>query len=163
MLTLLLVVTHVTASDPTEGSVLRIALRTTAGTRQDCRKLSPVELEALPMHMRRPEVCESRAVPYRLEVRVDNQSLLDRTYTAAGIHGDRPLTVDQELPLPVGTHDVNIRFTPALADDPDGDAGKDGETTISPPTFAFDGPIEFTEGRIRVASLSAKGAGFEIR
>ena len=157
LLTLFLVATHVTASDPREGAVLRIALRTTAGTMQDCRKLSPAELEALPMHMRRPEVCESRALPYRLEVRVGGRPLLDRTYTASGIRGDRPLTVDEELALSAGTHDVAIRFAPAL--EPDG-ADK---STKSPPAFTFDAPVDFTEGRIRVATLDALGAALEIR
>ena len=40
---------------------------------------------------------------------VGDQPLLDRTYTASGIHGDRPLTVDEELALSAGTHDVAIR------------------------------------------------------
>ena len=156
LLTLLLVVTHVTASDPTEGSILRIALRTTAGTMQDCHKLTQQELDALPMHMRRPEVCETRAVPYRLEVRAGERALLDRTFTAAGIHGDRPLTVDQELAVAPGTHDVTIRFTPALAEQHDGDK-------TAPPAFAFEGPIEFTDGRIRIATLNPAGTAFEIR
>lgn len=157
LLTLLLVVTHVTASDPTEGSVLRIALRTTAGTMQDCHKLTEQELEALPMHMRRHEVCEARAVPYRLEVRVGDRVLLDRTFTAAGIHGDRPLTVDEELPMTPGSQKLAITFTPMP-----GEERHDGDRK-APPAFVFDGAVEFTDGRIRVATLNAGGTAFEIR
>lgn len=156
LLTLLLVVTHGTASDPTEGAVLRIALRTTAGTIEDCRKLSQQEIDALPMHMRRTEVCEARALPYRLEVRIGDRQLLDRGYTASGIRGDRPLTVDEELVLPPGRHDVAIRFAPAPGE-------SDEDAKRSPAAFTFEGPVEFTEGRIRVATLDATGASVEIR
>lgn len=153
LVTLIAVAAHPTVSDPTEGALLRIAIRTTAGTVSDCRKLTQQELDALPMHMRRPEVCETRAVPYRLEVSVGGTPMLDRTYKAAGIHGDRPLTVDEEIGLAAGKHDVTVRFTP----DPDVHAAK------PPPSFAYTGAVELTDGRIRVATLNAAGTGFEIR
>ncbi|MFN2376384.1 MAG: hypothetical protein ABR538_07585 [Candidatus Binatia bacterium] len=154
VLTTLLVVTHVTASDPTDGAILRVALRTTAGTIQDCRRLSQQELDALPVHMRRPEVCDTRAVPYRLEVRIGGRPMLERTYTASGIHGDRPLVVDEQLNLAPGSHEVTIRFAPVTEAGP-GDK--------APPSFAFDGPVSLVDGRIRVATLDASSTRFEIR
>jgi hypothetical protein len=164
LLILLLVVTHVTGSDPAEGAALRIAIRTTAGTMEDCHKLSAEELEKLPMHMRRPEVCESRAVPYRLQVHVGDRSLVDRTYTAAGIRGDRPLTVDEEFTVPAGSRDVTIRFTPALATGTVQSGRSDGGANPqASPAFVFDDAVEFLEGRVRVATLDTKAATFEIR
>ncbi len=153
VVTAVAVAAHPTVTDPTEGALLRIAIRTMAGTVSDCRKLTPQELEALPMHMRRPEVCETRAVPYRLEVAIAGRPVLDRTYTAAGIHGDRPLTVDEEIGLSAGPHDVAVRFAPSA----------DAHAATAPPSFSYDGTIEFPDGRIRVATLNAAGTGFEIR
>lgn len=167
LLTFLLQVTHTTASDPTEGSILRIAVRTTAGTTQDCRRLSPAELEALPMHMRRPEVCETRALPYRLHVRIDGRTMLEGTYTAAGIRGDRPLTVDEEFAVPAGEHEVAVSFLPESTESPDA-----SEPTVAPgevqapepaPSFLFEGPVNFPEGRIRVATVTPTSESFEIR
>lgn len=156
LLTALLVVAHTTTSDPTDGAVLRVALRTTAGTIQDCRRLTQEEFDALPVHMRRPEVCETRAVPYRLEVRIGGRPMLDLTFTASGIHGDRPLVVDEELMLAGGSHDVAIRFAPVL------EAGA-AANDKTPPTFAFDGPVDLVDGRIRVATLDVTSTRFEIR
>lgn len=153
LLLVLAVAAHPTVSDPTEGALLRIAIRTTAGTVSDCRTLTQQELDALPMHMRRPEVCETRAVPYRLEVSVDDAVVLDRTYTAAGIHGDRPLTVDEEIGVRAGSHTVAVRFAPSA----------DAHAATPPPSFAYEGTADFPDGRIRVATLDAAGTGFEIR
>lgn len=156
LLTALLVVAHTTTSDPTEGAVLHVALRTTAGTIQDCRRLTQEEFDALPVHMRRPEVCETRAVPYRLEVRIGGKPMLDRTFTAAGIHGDRPLVVDEQLMLAAGSHHVAIRFAPVI------EAGA-APSENAPPSFAFDRPVDLIDGRIRVATLDATSTRFEIR
>ena len=152
MLALLLIVTHVNVSDPTTGALLGIAVRTMAGTVQDCRALSEAEMAALPQHMRRKEICETRAAQYRLEVRVDGETRLDRIYSPAGIHGDRPITVDERIGVTAGSHAVTIHFAPA-----------DPATTDQLPVFTFEQDVELTEGRIRVARLEGTTGGFEIR
>lgn len=152
LLSAVLVGTHVTASDPTEGSELRVALRTSAGTVRDCRKFTEQELAALPMHMRRPETCESRAVAYRLVLTLDGIELFTRDYTAAGIHGDRPLTVDERFPIEAGEHTVGVRFAPA-----------DSAGSSDLPVFTLDTSVEFPEGRIRVAALDGSTQALTIR
>jgi hypothetical protein len=152
LLALLVVATHVNVSDPATGAILGVAVRTMAGTVQDCRTLSDEELAALPQHMRRKEICETHAVPYRLEVRLDGEKRLDRVYTAAGIHGDRPITVDERIGVAAGLHDLSIRLAPA---EPTG--------TASLPVFTFERSVELEEGRIRVAWLDGVTGPFEIR
>lgn len=152
MLALLVVVTHVNVSDPTTGALLGIAVRTMAGTVQDCRALSEAEMAALPQHMRRKEICETRAAPYRLEVSIDGETRLDRVYRPAGIHGDRPITVDERIGVTVGSHAVSIRFAPV-----------DTASTDQLPVFTFAQNVDLAEGRIRVAWLEGTTGGFEIR
>jgi len=152
LLALLVVVTHVNVSDPTTGAILGVAVRTMAGTVQDCRTLSDEELSALPQHMRRKEVCETHAVPYRLEVRVNGEARLDRVYTAAGIHGDRPITVDERIEVAAGPQEVSIRFAPAEAN-----------AAAQLPVFTFQQDVTLEEGRIRVAWLDGVSGPFEIR
>ena len=152
MLALLVIVTHVNVSDPTTGALLGIAVRTMAGTVQDCRALSEAEMAALPQHMRRKEICETRAAPYRLEVSIDGETRLDRVYRPAGIHGDRPITVDERLGVTAGSHDVSIRFAPA-----------DPASSAQLPVFTFAQHVDLAEGRIRVARLEGTTGGFEIR
>lgn len=152
LLALLVVVTHVNVSDPATGALLGIAVRTMAGTVQDCRALSEAEMAALPQHMRRKEICESRAAPYRLEVSIDGETRIDRVYRPAGIHGDRPITVDERIGVAAGSRAVTIRFAPA-----------DPASTDQLPVFMFEQNVDLAEGRIRVARLEGTTGGFEIR
>lgn len=165
VLTAMLFAAHVTGSDPATGAILRIAVRTTAGTMQVCRTLGQAELEALPVHMRRPKVCESHAVPYRLEILCDDRVLADRTFVAAGIHGDRPLAVNEEFALVAGDHAVSIRLTPAehSPETLGTDSTEKDSKAITSPSFQFADVVSFAEGRIRVATLNADTGGFEIR
>jgi len=152
LLALVVIVTHVNVSDPAVGAILGVAVRTMAGTVQECRALSEEELAALPQHMRRKEVCETHAVPYRLEVRVNGEVRLDRVYRAAGFHGDRPITVDERIGVAAGAHDVAIRFAPA-----------DGAGAGELPVFTFEKRIDLAEGRIRIARLEGTTGGFEVQ
>jgi hypothetical protein len=154
LLAAMLLAVHRDASDPATGAILRIAVRTTAGTAEVCRRVSQEELEKLPVHMRRPEVCEPHAVPYRLLVRTGSAILIDRVYTASGIHGDRPLALAEDLSVEAGRQDVSIRFAPAAT------AAGAAPTSSE---FLFEGSIDFPEGRIRVATLETKSEAFEIR
>jgi len=153
LLAILLIVAHGTASDPTEGAVLGVAVRTMAGTVQECRPLSEEELAALPRHMRRSQACESHAVPYRLEVTVDGEPRLDRIYRAAGIHGDRPLTVEEHVPVAAGSRAVKIRLAPV----------ESAREDHAAPVFSLEQEVTFEQGRIRVAKLEGVEGGFEIR
>jgi hypothetical protein len=59
---------------------------------QECRRLSPEELEALPVHMRRPEVCAGRVAPYRLQVLLGGAMVTDTVIGAGGAPGGTPAT-----------------------------------------------------------------------
>lgn len=151
LMAVLLAGLHVRVSDPAAGAVLRVALRTSAGTAQVCRRVDAEELAATPVHMRRAEICETHAVPYRLLVRAGAVVVFDRRFEAKGLHGDRPLTVNQDIPVPAGRAHVRVHFAPVLDAEPPA------------PAFTFEGPVDFPEGRIRVATLDPVAARFEIR
>lgn len=152
LLVLAFVATHRTASDPTDGAVLVLAVRTMAGTVQECRPLTDTERATLAQHMQRGEVCETHGVPYRLELAIDGEPKLDRVYRPAGIHGDRPITVDERLVLPAGRRAIRIRFAPAEAEDRSTDL----------PAFSLDRTVVLEHRRIRIASLDGIEGSFEI-
>src|SRR5690606_15072501 len=91
-------------------AVLRLSWRVRGIRIQECRTLTPEELDALPPHMRRPEVCEGRIAPYRLRVRVDCRVLADTLVHAAGAREDRPVYVFREFRVVPGVHRVDLRF-----------------------------------------------------
>lgn len=93
-----------------QGSVLRLSWRVPGVRVRDCRRLSAREVAALPIHMRRTEICEGRVLPYHLRVELDGRVVLDGTIRPAGAREDRPLFVFHELPLQPGTHRLVVRF-----------------------------------------------------
>lgn len=97
-------------ADPGDEAELRLTWRTRAPLVEECRRLTQEEQDALPVHMRREEICEGRVASYRLEVRVDGAVLHRSTVRGAGARGDRPLYVFEALRLDPGHHDVHVVF-----------------------------------------------------
>ncbi len=91
-------------------AVVRLSWRVRGVRVEACRRLGVEELEALPPHMRRPEVCEGRIAPYRLRVRVDGEVVEDGLVQGAGVREDRPLYVFRELRVPPGRHALAVEF-----------------------------------------------------
>jgi len=96
-------------------AALRLAWRLPGQSWLDCRPLSVEEIARLPAHMRKTEDCRTVYLHYRLQVWMDGDALVDREVAPLGARGDRPLYVDEDLPVEPGTHHVRISFTP-LAD-----------------------------------------------
>jgi hypothetical protein len=100
---------HYTA-DPGDAGELRLTWRARAPLVEECRRLSPEERDALPVHMRRDEICEGRVASYRLRVWVDGEVRHSSIVHGAGARGDRPLYVFDRLRLDPGEHDVHVVF-----------------------------------------------------
>jgi coenzyme F420-reducing hydrogenase delta subunit len=76
--------------------------------RENCRQRTQAELEALPVHMRTPEVCSRDAASYRWSVASGSCRPTRCTLVRGGAKGDRPLFVLEERALPPGLHRVRV-------------------------------------------------------
>lgn len=150
LVALIVTVTHQALSEPGQGAVLGIAVRSGVGTVQVCRAVSAEEVASVPQHMRRSEICETHAAPYRLGVHIDGEQRFDRVYRAAGIHGDRPITIDERILVTPGSVAVQVRFAPA----------EEGQGDL--PEFAFAGVLEMQERRIRYLRLDEASGSFVV-
>ena len=106
-----------------DHAALRLAWRMPVPRVVECREPTEEELAELPVHMRRDEICEGRAVAYTLEVRVDGELRRRSTVEAAGARADRPLQVFGELPLAPGARSLRVVFERA-------DSADAGETSL---------------------------------
>lgn len=95
-----------------DGALLRLSWRAQSEATEECRPLTEQEKADLPVHMQVPEVCETRSVPYLLQVRIDGSEVLADTVYGAGAREDRPISVFREIPLAAGRHAVAIAFAP---------------------------------------------------
>ncbi len=93
-----------------DRAALRLAWRMPVPRVVECREPTAEELADLPIHMRQDEICEGRAVEYRLEVHVDGVARHRSLKAGAGARGDRPVHVFQELPLEPGSRHVRVVF-----------------------------------------------------
>jgi hypothetical protein len=89
-------------------AVLRLSWRMNVSAREECRPRSAEELEALPVHMRTPEVCTRDQASYVLITRFGDTSADTAPLLRGGVKGDRPLFVLRERRLPPGEHRIAL-------------------------------------------------------
>ena len=135
-------------------AVLRLSWRAAARVEEACRTLSAEELERLPVHMRNPEACRRRGVPYRLEVEVDGAPTLGERMQPAGPQGDRPIYVFHDLPVEPGDHHVRVTFVPQ-EDEDDQDDERDG--------LPFDGRLRFAPTDVALITYDATAGKLVLR
>lgn len=97
-------------------ATLRLAVRLPGQVRQICRQRQAQELAALPAHMRNAQECTRRAQDYALKVSVDDKIRFEKTLTAGGARGDKPLAVEEDFDLSAGSHHVRVEFHPLEAE-----------------------------------------------
>jgi hypothetical protein len=121
--------------EPDHG-LLRLAWRSMGQRVQLRRAQDP----SLPSHMRLPEAqaFETVILPYHLEVEVDGRQVLDKRIQAPGVHHDRPLVVQEDIPLSPGRHQLHLRYRPE---------------TGQGPSHELRQAVEITAGRIRLVTL----------
>lgn len=93
-----------------DAALLRLSWRLRLPAAEVCRQRTQSELDGLPVHMRSPQVCESRVDTYTLIMRIDSLAADSTTVLPGGMRGDRPVYVLRELPLTPGPHRVRVRF-----------------------------------------------------
>ena len=93
-----------------DAAVLRLAWSARPERIEECRQRSDEELANLPQHMRQPLACEGTTAEYRLRVRIDGSLVTDRIVHGGGLRRDRRLYVFEEVALPPGEAEIDIRF-----------------------------------------------------
>ena len=137
-----------------EAGMLRLSWRMRApdsGT--TCRTRTPKELEALPVHMRTAEVCESRNAAWDLVIRVDSLAADTTRILQGGARRDRPFFVFRELNLAPGAHHVRISFAPENRLSDNGSAVP----------LAFDTVLSIGSGEVALVTLGRERGTFVVR
>lgn len=124
-----------------DAGLLRLSWRMRGERIETCRPRTQAELDALPVHMRTPEVCDSRLLAYRLVLQVDDAPPDSSIASPGGARGDRPLFVLRDIPLEPGPHRVRVRFE-----------REDGDGSAAPP-LVFDSVLDARPGRIQLITV----------
>lgn len=161
-------------ASPADLALLRLSWRVQSESAEECRPLSEEEKADLPVHMRVPEVCEARAIPYLLQVTIDGSRAVSDTVHGAGAREDRPITIFREIPLTAGRHDVRITFAPISGgrvgdsddvepdddEEPDEDGERDGDVGAEEPagvTLEYSATIDLEEREVALVTVDPGG------
>ncbi len=131
---------------------LRLALRTTEAQIEICRDRTPEELEALPAHMRQPRACDRHAIPHRLHVSLDGETVLDQILEPRGARSDRPLVFDHQIAVEPGAATLAVSFAPA-ASAADGASVELAEALARAERHELEQPVQLEAGRIILVRL----------
>lgn len=93
-----------------ENGLVRLSWRFRDTAEKQCRTRTQAELDALPVHMRTPEVCDDDSTPYRLIVQIDAAPADSVHIAPGGVRGDRPVYVLWERRVAPGAHRIQIEF-----------------------------------------------------
>ncbi len=93
-----------------DRALLRLSWRVLGARIEECRPRTAEELEALAPHMRTPETCVGRNADYALHVEIDGAIAVADTLSPAGVRGDRPVYVLEDISVAPGSHDVRVGF-----------------------------------------------------
>ncbi|MEQ9398128.1 MAG: hypothetical protein RJQ04_03080 [Longimicrobiales bacterium] len=140
------------AAHPDADAVLRLSWRIRGEALAECAALSPEELARLPVHMQNPEACQRRGRSYRLRAWIDGAPVVDRVMAPAGVRGDRPLYVFEEVSMPPGTHGARVTFEPVAVDYP----APSGESGLS-----WSGTLQVGPRGVALVTLDRDAAGVE--
>jgi len=118
-----------------DHGLLRLGWRLAGQVNARCRDLSPEELSRRPVHMRVPRECANEVLTYDLKAVVDGRVVVQKTVRSPGLRADRPLSVEEDLSIAPGEHDVSVTFSPHDG----GSAGK---------VLSLERRIRFDRGRV---------------
>jgi hypothetical protein len=139
-----------------DHALLRLSWRTPGQHVEECRRLSAEEIARQPVHMRREEICERHFLPYRLQVRLDDRTVIDEVVRPAGTREDRPLFVHRQLPLQPGSYRLQVEWesvAPAATehDGTDRNAAAPAVTTI-PHRLELDADLRLEAGYVALVT-----------
>lgn len=127
-----------------EDAVLRFSWRMNVTARENCRARTQQELEALPVHMRAPQICMRDVANYVLVTRVDSGAPDTLPITRGGVKGDRPLFVSEDRTLPPGPASITVELLRTAA----------GDVAV---LARLDTTMTMQSGRIQLVTLDAEG------
>lgn len=130
-----------------DSALLRLSWRLRGERNETCRPRTQQELDALPVHMRTPEICEGALVAYRLTVQLDDHAPDTSRVVPAGAKSDRPIYVFDEKRLAPGPHRVRITF------------GREDSVANGAAAFSLDTVLNTFAGEVELITMDAGGHG----
>lgn len=103
------------SSDP-DAAELRLSWRIPAPSHRECRPPTEAELRGVLPHMRPTEVCTDTAIPFRLTIRLNGDTLRSEPVARSGSRA-RTITIYRSLAISPGSYALDVALLPELPPD----------------------------------------------
>lgn len=102
-------ISQASVGSPVSSGQVRIIGKIKAEESLNCRVLSQDELDKLPAHMRRAEICEQSSSEFLLHTTIDGKKRT-RSFSTRGIRGELPAIITEQISVPAGSHQLLIEL-----------------------------------------------------
>ena len=114
-----------TYHDP-EKALMMVSFSHASERKEQCREFTQEELNELAPNMRRPMDCPRERVPVYVEVIMNGNTLLSKSYNPTGLAKDGAASIYESIPVEPGQHEVIAKLK-----DSNREQGFDYESNIS--------------------------------
>ena len=98
-----------TYHDP-EMALIMVSFSHASERKEECRRFTPEEIAALAPNMRRPMDCKRERVPVYVEVMLDGENLLSKSYNPTGLAKDGSASVYERITVKPGQHQLTAKL-----------------------------------------------------
>ncbi len=98
-----------TYHDP-EKALLMVSFSHASERKEECRRFTPEEIAKLAPNMRRPMDCKRERVPLLVEVEMDGEIILSKTYEPTGLSKDGSASIYERIPVKPGKHQLIVKL-----------------------------------------------------
>lgn len=114
-----------TYHDPTMALIM-VSFSHSSEHKEECRRYTPEEIAALAPNMRRPMDCPRERVPVYVEIIMDGNTLLNKSYNPTGLAKDGSASIYESIPVKPGQHQIIAKLRDSNRED-----GFDYESNVS--------------------------------
>lgn len=114
-----------TYHDP-EKALIMVSFSHASERKEECRRFTQEELSAMAPNMRRPMDCARERVPVHVELTMDGNNLLSKSYNPTGLAKDGSASIYESIPVAPGQHEITVKLRDSVRE-----SGFDYESNVS--------------------------------
>ncbi len=137
------------AAHSREDALLKFTFKHAGKPVAECRERTPEELARLPAHMRKVIECDRTRHPVEIEILLDGERLIAKTYPPTGLRMDGASSAYETFPLTPGSHRISIGMR---------DSGRQEDFD-----YRYEHALTFEAGRVVVLDFDEREKRFVAR
>lgn len=114
-----------------DKAVIKLSFSHAGDHKEECRRRTQEELNAIAPNMRRPQECKRERVPLLVELELDGELLYRKLLPPSGLASDGASTAYNKFPVDAGTYRLTTRLRTSRRSE-GYDYEKTAEVTLSP-------------------------------